>query len=86
MNSPLIPVLFYKDTVFIVSHQEQPYVVMRPLVSNLGLNWKTQYEMIAKFSRTVSLSTTVGLDGKEREMVCMQLRKLPAWLGYTKNA
>jgi len=85
MNNQLIPVPFYSDTVVLVERQNQPYVAMKPIVNNLGLNWKSQYEKLsAKFSSTISIIETVGEDGKNREMVCLPLRKLPAWL-YSIN-
>ena len=89
----LSPVAFHGDTIFCIDYHGEPYVPMRPIVENLGLQWGAQ---AAKFrankerwgvvmitmpsGSTVSNIDTVAKDGKEREMLCLPLRKLAAWL------
>lgn len=77
----LIPVPFYKDTVVLVGKDNEPYVAMRPIVENIGLGWSAQrIKIVERFSSTVSEIDTVADDGKMREMTCLPLRKLAAWL------
>ena len=78
----LSPVTFHGDTIFCLDYQNQPYTPMRPIVENMGLDWSAQ---AAKFRAnkerwTVVIITTVAQDGNEREMLCMPVRKLPAYL------
>lgn len=81
----LIDVLFDSDHLILVDHFGQPYVVMKPLVSVLGLAWQPQYEKLAaKFGAVITEIVTTGSDGKQYTMVCLPLRKLPAWL-YSLN-
>lgn len=81
----LYPVPFYDDLLVIASHNGQPYVVMRPVVDNMGLAWQSQHaKMVDKFKATVTMIVTVGEDGRKREMLALPLRKFPAWL-YTLN-
>lgn len=81
MNDQIIPVSFHGDTLALVDHEGSPFVAMRPVVENMGLNWKSQYDKIAdRFDSTVVIITTVAEDGRQREMVCLPLRKFPAWL------
>jgi len=81
----LIPVLFGDDTLVLADQNGQPYVVMRPLVSAMGLNWASQFVKITdKFGSTVVEIATVAEDGKPRTMICLPLRKLPGWL-YSIN-
>ncbi len=81
MNDQIIPVTFHGDTLALVDHEGEPFVAMRPMVENMGLDWASQYtKLTAKFGSTVVIITTVGEDGKQREMLCLPLRKLPAWL------
>jgi len=81
----LVPVLFHEDTLILVEHNAQPYVVMRPLVTAMGLDWASQFvKMGQKFTSTVVEITTVAEDGKLRTMICLPLRKLPGWL-YSLN-
>lgn len=85
IQDQIFPVSFYEDTVVLVGRNNEPFVAMRPIVTNMGLDWKTQYDKLTdKFGSTVGIIPTVGEDGKNREMVCLPLRKLPAWL-YSIN-
>lgn len=80
-STQLMPVPFYEDTVVLVGQDNEPFVAMRPIVINMGLDWASQYTKLnEKFGSTVVEIATVAEDGKSRGMVCMPLRKLPAWL------
>jgi hypothetical protein len=81
----LIDVLFDQDRLLMADHFGQPYVVMKPLVRALDLDWRSQYEKLTeKFGAVMVEITTTGADGKRYPMVCLPLRKLPAWL-YSIN-
>lgn len=81
----LFPVPFHEDTLVLAAHNGEPYVVMRPVVESMGLNWKSQYDKLTeKFGSTVVIITTVAEDGKSREMLALPLRKFPGWL-YSIN-
>lgn len=80
--SQLSPVAFHGDTIFCIDYQGQPYTPMKPIVENMGLDWSAQ---AAKFRAnkerwTVVMITTVAQDGKEREVLCVPVRKLPAYM------
>lgn len=81
-NPSLQPIPFYDDTVFIIDHHGEPFVPVRPLCENMGLAWGAQFVKIkAKSDRlTVSIIETVAEDGKQREMVCIHLKKIFTWL------
>lgn len=86
LNGQLSMVLFNEDPLVLAEHNTQPYVVMRALVTAMGLDWRSQYvKLMDKFGATVVEITTVAEDGKPRAMVCLPLRKLPGWL-YSINA
>lgn len=81
MNTQLMPVPFYEDTVVLVGQDDAPYVAMKPVVSNMGLSWQGQHEkLLERFDSVIRVILTTGADGKQYEMVCLPLRKLPAWL------
>ncbi|MDX9664257.1 phage antirepressor N-terminal domain-containing protein [Pseudomonas sp. P5_152] len=81
MQGQLMPVQFYEDTLVLVDQDKKPFVVMKPLVSNMGLVWSAQFVKTAeKFGAVVSEIETTGADGKQYRMTCLPLRKLPAWL------
>ena len=78
----IFPVAFHGDTIFCIDYQGQPYTPMKPIVENMGLDWSAQ---AAKFRAnkerwTVVMITTVAQDGKEREVLCVPVRKLPAYM------
>ncbi|MDT3722922.1 phage antirepressor N-terminal domain-containing protein [Pseudomonas oryzihabitans] len=77
----LFPVSFHGDTVVLVGQDNEPYVAMKPIVANMGMDWPTQYvKLTERFSSTIGEIPTVGEDGKTRNMICLPLKKLPAWL------
>lgn len=85
MNDQIIPVTFHGDTLALVNHEGEPFVPMKPVVENMGLDWKTQYDKLtAKFASTMGIIPMVAEDGKQREMLCLPLRKFPAWI-YSIN-
>ncbi len=77
----LSPVTFHGDTIFCIEKNGQPFSPMKPIVENMGLDWSGQ---AAKFRSNkerwgmeiISIPTESGV----QEMVCMPLRKLPAFL------
>lgn len=85
MNSQLIPVPFYNDTLLLAEKDGRPIVIMKPVVTGMGLDWKSQHVKLAEnFGSTMVIITIVAEDGKLREMVGLDLRKFPAWL-YSIN-
>jgi hypothetical protein len=81
----LIDVVYNNDRLVLADQKGDPWVVMRPLVAAMGLNWAGQYQKIAeKFGAVVGEIQTTGGDGKQYSMICLPLRKLPAWL-YSVN-
>ncbi len=77
MNTQLIPVPFYNDTLVLADENGTPFVAMRPIVENMGLSWGSQHtKLIEKFESVISIIGTTGADGKRYEMVCLPLRKL----------
>ncbi|HEY7775378.1 MAG TPA: phage antirepressor N-terminal domain-containing protein [Kineobactrum sp.] len=84
-NAQLMPVPFHGETIVLVGQDNEPFVAMKPLVTNMGLSWDTQFRKLTeKFAATVVEMTTVAEDGKLRSMICVPLRKLPGWL-YSIN-
>lgn len=85
MQEQIFPIPFHGDTLVMVDHNSQPYVGMRSVVENMGLDWASQFvKLKSKFSSSVVIITTVGENGKNREMLCLPLRKLAGWM-YSIN-
>lgn len=78
----VLTVPFHGDRLLLVEHQGEPYVPLRPITEALGLSWARQYRKLKEDPErwpVVALRATAE-DGKNYEMVCLHLRKLPAWL------
>ena len=68
MNDYLMPVPFYGDTVVLASHDNEPYVVMKPVCENIGVDWKAQLRKLTKkFRSVVAMIAITESDGKQRE-------------------
>lgn len=76
-----ITVPFYDNELYVVEHNNEPYVPMKPIVEGMGLNWKSQFNKIKqRFKSTMVEITIVAADGKMRDMLCLPLRKLSGWM------
>lgn len=85
MQTQIIPVPFYEDTLVMIGKDNEPMVAMKPIVESMGLDWKgQQVKLIEKFSSVREIISSTGGDGKTYDMICLPLRKLPAWL-YSIN-
>ena len=82
MNDALQPITFHQDTIFIVDNDGEPMVPVKPIAENIGLNWSGQFTKLSdEKERWNCLDIqTVAADGKQREMLCIPLRKINGWL------
>lgn len=82
----LITIPFYDRSLTMVEHKGRPFVAMKPMVQGMGLDWKGQQAKLQnRFASTMEIISTVGADGRQREMLCLPLEKLPTWL-FTINS
>lgn len=81
MNT-LITVPFHNDTLFIVDHNGQPYIPMKPIVESMGLTWQPQHEKLTSNPRFCITEIVMQMpnDDQKRTVCCMPLRKLCGWL------
>ena len=80
MNA-VISIPFHERAITLIDHDGKPFVAMRPIVDGMGLNWKGQQTKLQnRFASTVAIIHTVAEDGRKREMLCLPLEKIPAWL------
>nr|WP_082120826.1 phage antirepressor N-terminal domain-containing protein [Moellerella wisconsensis] len=75
-----INVPFHGDNLFIVNHNGQPYVPMKPIVEGMGLDWMGQYRKLTqRFSKGIE-EMSIPTKGGDQSMICLALRKLTGWL------
>lgn len=81
-TQPLMTVAFDGDTLYLVDHDGEPYVPIKPIAEALGISWASQTVKLDRYASrwTISMIETVAADGAARDMLCMPLRKLPAYL------
>jgi hypothetical protein len=74
---------FYGDSLPIAVVNTEAFVALRPIVEYLGMSWGSQRlrllrdEVLTRHSTTIRMT---GADGRQREMLCLQLEFLPGWL------
>jgi hypothetical protein len=81
MTTDLIPIDFQSDRILLVERDGEPFVPVRPICENLGLDWKTQYRklMTTEGRWGVVIMTTPSAGGPQ-EMTCIPLTRLFGWL------
>jgi hypothetical protein len=84
MNKPrkfdLVP--FEDHHIMTTQQAEKVYVVVRPIVEMMGLNWSAQFRRIQRhplLSKGVAVMATPSVGG-EQEMVCLELEAFHGWL------
>ncbi|WP_335340673.1 phage antirepressor N-terminal domain-containing protein [Pseudomonas koreensis] len=78
--SNVIP--FRSANLLLVEKGGEPFVPMKPVVEGMGLAWQAQHAKLTsgRFNSVITMIVTTGVDGKQYEMACLPLRKLPGWL------
>lgn len=71
------PAIFVRTT----EYEGEEFAVMKPTVEDLGLAWSVQARKLAA-SKTLEVChiKVIAGDMKSRVMLCIPLRKLPAWI------
>lgn len=81
MNYELQPIPFHQDTIYLVDHDGQPVIPVRPIVENMGLDWKTQHrKLTTRKERWGVVMMTTPSGGGNQETICIPLLKLTAFL------
>ncbi|MEB6680286.1 phage antirepressor N-terminal domain-containing protein [Acinetobacter lwoffii] len=73
-NNQQIPVYFVGD---------KPFVAMKPICENIGLQWEAQLKRIKRnhvLNSTMSIMDMVAQDGKVRNVICLPFSMLNGWL------
>lgn len=71
----LIPFEFHGDPLTLVAVDGKPHIVLRPAIEALGLDYWTQLNKLrGKSWATIGQSPTVAGDGKNRDMVMIDVR------------
>lgn len=73
---------FYGSELITLKVEDVIYTAVRPIVEALGLAWGTQQQKLSRSKGKFNCihMNIVAEDGKNREMLCMPLKKLNGWL------
>lgn len=73
-------VQFHGSTIFVVTHKGEPYAPIKPIVEDMGLDWRTQQRKITSNKNRwgMVIMTTPSASGNQ-DTLCMPVRKLPAF-------
>lgn len=75
-----INVPFHGANLYVVSHNNEPYTPMKPIVEGMGMDWAAQFTKLKqRFSKGVAEIAIPSIGGKQA-MTCLSLRKLNGWL------
>lgn len=72
---------FHGQELMLVEHEGQPFAPMRPIVEGMGLGWSPQRRKLSQNAeRWGVIKMITPSDGGGQDMVCMPVRKLPAFM------
>ena len=83
MATQLINIQFHNQSLSAALVEGIPYVAMKPICENIGLQWEGQHQRINRhpiLSSTMCMTHIVAEDGKQREMLMLPLDYLNGWL------
>ncbi|XKM12656.1 phage antirepressor N-terminal domain-containing protein [Orbaceae bacterium ac157xtp] len=74
---------FHNQSLIVLNHQDKPYVAIKPICENIGLDWEAQRQRIKRneiLNSTAFMIKVVAKDGKNREVLCLPLGYINGWL------
>ena len=71
---------FHGDQIQTVRTEKGIYVALKPVVSNLGLDWKSQRAKLNLNQRWGVITLPLETSGGKQSVMCIPLRKLNGWL------
>uniref|UniRef100_UPI0035C7A3F7 phage antirepressor N-terminal domain-containing protein n=2 Tax=Proteus mirabilis TaxID=584 RepID=UPI0035C7A3F7 len=75
-----INVPFHGANLCIVNRDGNPYVPMKPIIEDMGLDWASQFTKLKKrFSKGI-VEITIPSKGGDQSMICLAMHKLTGWL------
>lgn len=71
---------FKGDTLITLEKDGEHYVAVRPIVENMGLDWKRQSEKLNRTPKFECVHMNTPTNGGTQKMLCIPVRKLNGWL------
>ena len=73
---------FHNQQLIVLNYQNKPYVAMKPVCENIGLNWAAQFKRIQRhhvLSQGVVMMTIPSKSGAQ-EYICLPISMINGWL------
>ncbi|MCX8649950.1 ORF6C domain-containing protein [Gilliamella sp. B2776] len=83
MSNQIQLVQFHNQQISILNYNNKPYVAIKPICENIGLDWEAQRQRIKRneiLNSTAFMIKVVAKDGKNRDVLCLPLGYLNGWL------
>lgn len=83
MKNQIQTVNFHNQTLITLQKDGVPYVAMKPICENIGLDWEAQRQRINRdeiLGSTACMIKAVATDNKVRELLCLPIHYLNGWL------
>jgi hypothetical protein len=81
-NTKLETIQFHNQQLIVLNHQNKPYIAMKPICENIGLDWAAQLKRIKRhqvLSSGMVMMTTPSKQGLQ-EYVCLPISMINGWL------
>lgn len=81
-NTKLETIQFHNQSLIVLNHENKPYIAMKPVCENIGLDWAAQLKRIKRhqvLSSGMVMMTTPSKQGLQ-EYVCLPISMINGWL------
>ena len=82
MNTQLETIQFHNQSLIVLNHENKPYIAMKPICENIGLDWHAQRQRIHRhhvLSKGEVMITSPSKSGNQ-EYLCLPISMLNGWL------
>ena len=82
MNTQLETIQFHNQQLIVLNHENKPYIAMKPVCENIGLDWEAQRQRIKRHHvlSKGAFMIKVPSKGGEQQYLCLPISMLNGWL------
>ena len=81
-STQLETIQFHNQQLIVLNHQNKPYIAMKPVCENIGLDWEAQRQRIKRHHvlSKGAFMIKVPSKGGEQQYLCLPISMLNGWL------
>lgn len=81
-NTKLETIQFHNQQLIVLNHQNKPYIAMKPVCENIGLDWHAQRQRIHRHHVLSKGEVMITLPSKSgnQEYLCLPISMINGWL------